>query len=94
MKKLRKRWEEHLDKLDEKWQALPIKKQRLYILLFFILYALLSIGILFKVSRDLKSNTKSVAIEHIENPIGNGNSKKRIQLDTITTIKYNNDERK
>lgn len=94
MKKLRKRMEEHLDKLDEKWRALPIKKQRLYILLFFILYALLSIGIIFKVSRDLKNNTQTVAIEHIENPIGNDNSKKRVQVDTVTTLKYNNDERK
>jgi len=94
MKKLRKRLEEHLDKLDEKWRALPIKKQRLYILLFFILYALLSIGIIFKVSRDLKYNTKTVAIEHIENPIGNDNSKKRVRMDTLTTLKYNNDERK
>jgi len=92
--KLRKNIERYLDRLDEKWQALPIKKQRLYILLFFILYALLSIGILFKVSRDLKNNTKTVAIEHIENPIGNDNSKKRVQVDTVTTLKYNNDERK
>ncbi len=94
MKKLRKQLEEHLDKLDEKWQALPIKKQRLYILLFFILYALLSIGIIFKVSRGLKNNTKTVTIEHIENPIGNDHSKKRVRVDTLTTLKYNNDERK
>lgn len=92
--KLRKNIERYFDRLDEKWQALPIKKQRLYILLFFILYALLSIGIIFKVSQDLKNNTKTVAIEHIENPIGNDYSKKRVRVDTITTLKYNNDERK
>lgn len=69
MKKLRKQLEGYLDELDEKWQTLPIKKQRLYILLFFILYALFSIGILFNVNRDLKNNTKTVTIKHIENPV-------------------------
>lgn len=69
MKKLRVRLAAGLSKLGSRWQALPVKKQQKYILLLFIFYLLLSIGVILKVWYDLLQPDQRMTIEHIENPL-------------------------
>ena len=49
MKKLRANMDRYFDKLDERWQALPVRKQHQYTLYFFVGYLLLTAGVIFKV---------------------------------------------
>ena len=48
MKKLRANMDRYFDKLDERWQALPVRKQHQYTLYFFVGYLLLTAGVIFK----------------------------------------------
>ena len=52
MKKLRANMDRYFDKLDERWQALPVRKQHQYTLYFFVGYLLLTAGVIFKVWYD------------------------------------------
>lgn len=69
MKRLRVRLEALLSKWGSRWQALPVGRQQKYILLLFIFYLLLSIGVILKVWYDLLQPCQRMTIEHIENPI-------------------------
>ena len=52
MKKLRANIDRYFDKLEERWQALPVRKQHQYTLCFFVGYLLLTAGVIFKVWYD------------------------------------------
>ncbi|HRQ18503.1 MAG TPA: nitrogen regulatory IIA protein [Agriterribacter sp.] len=69
MEKLRVRLEAWLSKWGSRWQALPVGKQQKYILLLFIFYLLLSIGVILKVWYDLLQPGQRITMEHIENPL-------------------------
>jgi len=69
MKNLRKTIDESFDSLDNRWRALPLRKQHRYILLLFMAYLVLTIGIIIKVGYDVKMSKKESSIEPIENPI-------------------------
>lgn len=69
MKNLRTMISNRLDKLDERWRALPLKKQHRYTLLLFSGYALLSVFVILKVCYDVGKANGSISIEHIENPV-------------------------
>ena len=66
MKKLRKIYEEGLDKLEAKWSALSLAKQRKSILWIFLGYVSLTGGMLF---HAWYGGGTPVVIDHIENPV-------------------------
>lgn len=68
MKKLQALYEKWLDKLEERWLALPVRKQRKYTLYFFAGYLLLTAGVILKVWNDTGKSNQQTVIEHIETP--------------------------
>jgi len=83
------------DKLDERWQALPTRRQHRYTLYFFTGYLLLTAGVIFKVWHDTEKSKNDMVIEHIENPVLKKNESPATLQDTVsTTIKNRNYERK
>lgn len=57
------------DRMDFWWRALPLRKQRKYILCFFAGYALLTTGVLLKIQTDARKEPR-VGMEYIERPAG------------------------
>ncbi|MGV2528144.1 UNVERIFIED_CONTAM: nitrogen regulatory IIA protein, partial [Bacillus thuringiensis] len=49
MKKLRANMDRYFDQLDERWRALPLRKQHQYTLYFFVGYLLLTAMVIGKV---------------------------------------------
>lgn len=86
MKQLRKKINKTIDRWDKQWQQLPIKKQRLYTLYFFMGYLLLSGGIIFKVWLSLGQSKDPVTIEHLEHPVLPVENKSKILQDTLPII--------
>ena len=79
----------YFDKLDERWQALPVRKQHQYTLYFFVGYLLLTAGVIFKVWYDTSKSGNDMLIKHIENPVlKKSESSARLQ-DTVSTILKN-----
>lgn len=69
MKNIRKNMDRYIDKLDERWQALPLRKQRRYTLYFFMGYLLFTAAVVFKIWHDAEPPESDMVIEHIENPV-------------------------
>ncbi|WP_134092116.1 nitrogen regulatory IIA protein [Olivibacter sp. XZL3] len=86
MKKLRTTISNWFDRLDDRWRAMPVKKQHRYTLLLFAGYALLSVIVLIKVCYDVAQSDNNITIEHIENPIIRQNKSPIFPQDSITTI--------
>lgn len=86
MKKFRKNMDPYFDRLDEKWRALPIRKQHLYALCFFVGYLLLTAGVVFKVWYDTGKPNNDMHIEPIENPVLEKKERPANLQDTVTTI--------
>ena len=78
----------YFDKLDERWQALPVRKQHQYTLYFFVGYLLLTAGVIFKVWYDTSKSGNDMIIEHIENPVLKSKNPARLQ-DSVSTILKN-----
>lgn len=91
MKQLRKKIDKTIDRWDKQWQQLPIKKQRLYTLYFFIGYLLLSGGIIFKVWFDLGQSREPVTIEHLEHPVLPVENESKALQDTVSIILKKNE---
>ncbi|WP_260133131.1 nitrogen regulatory IIA protein [Elizabethkingia anophelis] len=87
MKKLRVNMDRYFDKLDERWQALPVRKQHQYTLYFFVGYLLLTAGVIGKVVYDTGKSNDAIDIRHIENPILKKNVSSAIPQDTVSTFK-------
>lgn len=66
MKNLSTKIENSFDKLDKRWRRVPLKTQRLVAILFFTVYALLSLYIVAKVCFDLGRASNELVIEHID----------------------------
>lgn len=75
----------YLDRLDERWRALPLRKQHQYTLYFFVGYLLLTAVVISKVWYDTKKSGNSIIIEHIENPVLKSENPARLQ-DSVSTI--------
>lgn len=58
----------YFDRLDDRWRSLPVGKQHLYTLYFFVGYLLLTVGVVAKVWYDTKQSKNDMHIEHIEKP--------------------------
>lgn len=89
MKNLRTNIDRWFDKLDDKWQALSVKKQHRYTLYFFVGYLLLTVGVIFKVWYDAGKSNNSIVIEHIENPVLIKKGSPASLQDTLSTILKN-----
>jgi len=89
MKNLRIIISSRLDQLDERWRALPLKKQHRYTLLLFLGYALLSLFVIIKVCYDLGKHNTAMPIEHIVNPVINQKKPAGIPQDSISIILKN-----
>lgn len=88
MKKLRAPIEWYFDKLDDRWRAMPLSKQRQYTLYFFVGYLLLTAVVIGKVMYDKGKSGNDMHIEHIENPILKSKTPAKLQ-DSISTILKN-----
>lgn len=86
MKNLRTKLNNWFDKLNERWRALPLKKQHRYTLLLFAGYALLSVVIILKVCYDVGKSNNRMTIEHIENPVIQQKKSPVLPQDSISTI--------
>jgi len=89
MKKFRANMDRYFDKLDERWRALPIRKQHRYTLYLFIGYFLMTAGIIFKVWYDTSKSENNMVIEHIENPVLKKSERTVSPQDTLSTILKN-----
>lgn len=77
------------EKLDERWKALPVKKQHLYTLYFFTVYLLLTAVVLYKVAVDNGKSRTGLVISPIENPLLKKNLHSSISTDSLTSIAKN-----
>lgn len=59
----------YFDQLDDRWRALPVRKQHKYTLYFFLGYLMLTAGVIVKVWYDTGKSENDMHIEHIENPV-------------------------
>lgn len=78
----------YFDQLDERWRALPLRKQRQYTLYFFVVYLLLTVVVIGKVMYDTSKSGNDMVIEHIENPVLKNGNPARLQ-DSVSTILKN-----
>lgn len=85
MKNIRTAIDNELEKLNQRWRNLPVKKQIRYVLYLFAFYLLMGVGVLVKVFYDLGRGDK-IDISHIELPavIHNESSQK----DSVTNSKH------
>ncbi|WP_339679877.1 nitrogen regulatory IIA protein [Cyclobacterium marinum] len=88
MKKLKANMDRYIDRLDERWQALPVRKQHQYTLYFFAGYLLLTVAVIGKVMYDTSKSGNDMVIEHIENPVPKSKNPARLQ-DSVSTILKN-----
>lgn len=78
----------YFDKLDERWRALPLRKQRQYTLYFFVVYLLLTVVVIGKVMYDTSKSGNDMVIEHIDNRVIKNGNPARLQ-DSVSTILKN-----
>lgn len=89
MKNVRTNMSEWFDRLDQRWQVLPVRKQHRYTLCFFTGYLLLTIGVIFKVGLDTTRSDNDMVIKHIENPALKKKESPATIQDTLITILKN-----
>lgn len=86
MKNLRTNMDKWFDKMDQRWLALPVRKQHRYALYFFTGYLLLTAGVIFKIWNDTGKSSNDMVIEHIENPVLKKKESPEPLQDTLSTI--------
>lgn len=59
----------YFEKLDKRWDELPIQKQHHYTLYFFAGYLLLTLVVISKVCYDTLKSNNTMTIKHILNPV-------------------------
>lgn len=89
MRKLQTHMDTWFEKMDERWLALPIKKQHRYALYFFTGYLLLTAGVIFKVWDDTAKSDNNMIIEHIKTPVLSIKESPALLQDTLQTILKN-----
>jgi hypothetical protein len=89
MKKIKANMDRYFDKLDERWQSLPLWKQQRYTLYFFVSYLLLTTGVIFKVWYDTSKSGNDMVIDHIENPVLKKRKSPAVLRDTVSIILKN-----
>jgi len=69
MKKLKANIKLQISKIDQKFRALPLKKQHQYTLYFFIGYLLITAGVICQVWYETSKSKVKYNIKHIENSL-------------------------
>ena len=69
MKKIKANIKLQISNIDQKFRALPLKKQHQYILYFFIGYLLITAGVICQVWYETSKSKMIYNIKHIENPL-------------------------
>lgn len=87
MKKLRAHIEQYFDRLDDRFRALPLKKQRQFTLYFFMGYLLLTAAVIWNVWYDVATSNEVVKIKHIENLVHKKKETSTRLKDTLSTFK-------
>ena len=77
------------NKQEQRWQALTIKKQHHYTLCFFIVYLILTVGVIFEVWYNTGKSDPQIVIEHIENTLLKKKESKAALRDSLSIIKKN-----
>lgn len=85
--KIRKNIDRYFDKLDEKWRAMPVNRQRRYTLYLFLGYLILTVGIIVKIWYDTRQSKNDMHIDHIEKPALRNNEKPASWQDTLSNFK-------
>ncbi|MDM1048450.1 nitrogen regulatory IIA protein [Sphingobacterium hotanense] len=94
MKKLRATIDRYFDQLDNRWRALPLRKQHQYTLCFFVGYLLLTVVVIGQVIYDTGASENDLHIEHIENPVLKNKTPASLQDSLSTILKNKTYERK
>ncbi len=94
MKKLRATIDRYFDQLDNRWRALPLRKQHQYTLRFFVGYLLLTVVVIGQVIYDTGASENDLHIEHIENPVLKNKTPASLQDSLSTILKNKTYERK
>lgn len=89
MKRLRANIDSYFDKLDNRFRALPLRRQHQYTLYFFVGYLLLTAAVILKVWYDTAKSDNDMVIEHTENPVLEKNESPARLQDTLSTILKN-----
>lgn len=89
MRNLRTNMDAWFEKMDERWLALPIRKQHRDALYFFTEYLLLTAGVIFKVWDDTAKSYNNMIIDHIETPVLSIKESPALLQDTLQTILKN-----
>jgi hypothetical protein len=84
----------YFDKLDDRWRALPLRKQHQYTLYFFVGYLLLTVAVIGKVMYDTSKSGNGMVIEHIENPVLKSKTLQGCRIHVSTILKNQIYERK
>lgn len=87
MKKLRAHIEQYFDRLDNRFRALPLKKQRQFTSYFFIGYFVLTAAVIWNVWYDVATSNEIVNIKHIEKPVHKKKETSTRLQDTLSTFK-------
>lgn len=69
MKKIKANIKLQISKIDQKFRALPLKKQHQYTLCFFIGYLLITAGVICQVWYETSKSKVKYNIKHNENPL-------------------------
>ena len=77
------------NKQEQRWQALTIKKQHQYTLCFFIVYLILTVGVIFEVWYNSGHSDPDMVIEPIENTLLKKKESPAALLDSLSIIKKN-----
>ncbi len=79
----------YFDKVDDRWRALPLRKQYKYLLYCFLVYLILTIAVILKVWYDTGKSNHRVVIEHIENPVVKKKESAVLSQDSLLKNKKN-----
>lgn len=95
MKKVRAEMNRYFKELEERWRALPVRRQHRYTLHFFVGYLLLTVAVVCKVCFVTAKSGNDRIIEPVGNPVPRkSESPARLQDTIVTILKNQNYERK
>lgn len=95
MRRFKENMDRFYNRLDKRWSALSISKQRQYTFYFFVGYLTLTAVVIAKIWYDTKQSKNEMVIEYIKNPVLKKNESPASLQDSLPSIfKHPNYERK
>jgi len=87
MKKFKANLAQFMDRLNEEFRSLSLRRQRQYTIYYFIGYLLLTIAVIGNVWYDIRSSTKVSNTKDVDNGVLKINKYSRRLNDSVLTIK-------